>query len=990
MRKLKLIGLFFLCILGFIQASYSHHYIVKKLRLSSEIDQVLIRDLTVDSLGFIWYLANNEIYRYDGFRSLNVSNTLQNQTHIQDFPQNIICDKRNRLWIIGNETIQFLDLKKWELVTIDNRLLSKFPSGLITSAKLLNNEFLTLIFESGEVIIHHQNKFHVIEDLQEIAFPSQTKVVPRSMTYWNNQIWIGTTTGDLMSIKPQENFRSEFHELKGIEAPINNLIDGEGGIFLNVFPNLLYHFESENSFYPVEKEGFQPNAMDFYVVEGGKNLNVFADSRRILILNKNFDVQFESLMPLKNEFGPKHVIIHENEVILGTEEGIVVVYPKIEGLNQLVPENQSANKSVRGIHVYEDKSYFYTSYQGAGFVDPSGRHSFLPHLKHGYVLYPLPDEKLLIGTQGGFLKGFDRHTLKLSDIPLELEDDSKSGLILGDLPTYILSLEENKDSYIIGSLAGLWLLDKKSRKIRRAPDNENNAQYLDLHIRDILKKGEEDYVLSTQFGLYSYSQGNWKKLYPKRNAMGVYSTTFYKGHYYLATQGGGIHVLDGNFRVVKVLDRSKGLGHNVVYSLEKANDVWIAGTADGVNFIKGDSIRLLNVSDGLIQSEFNSSASFYDSLDNKVYMGGLNGYAVFDMDLNWFNEVQSYKSYITELHTISSLDGKRKALFNWPYMGAKNLHLKPHESLVGLYLGVPHNYKSQINIRYYINDGLGEFLKNDPFISLIQSEPGKYSVKIQTFNRGQIVHEDFVQVVKDPQFFQSWKFRILVILAVMILLYLWYLNRIEKLKTEQKLRNQIASDLHDEVGSYLTRIYYQSQNSLLNKEDNSDTKKHFNQIAHTSKAALFTMSDLVWSIEPKFDTLQDLVIRMKDYAFKMKEESDFCYTFEESVSTLNRGISQNLRQNIFLIYKEALNNALKYGENTRISFHLVEDNVLELKVENRIKNDHDWHSAQGGNGLIYMKARVEKVKGDLQIEREGEEFKLNIKFPLQKGMFSSV
>lgn len=484
-------------------------------------------------------------------------------------------------------------------------------------------------------------------------------------------------------------------------------------------------------------------------------------------------------------------------------------------------------------------------------------------------------------------------------------------------------------------------------------------------------------------GLFKYSEGIWTKIYPKRTNLGVYKTIFYQDHYYVATQGNGILTLDSLFHFEKKWDRGTGLSHNVVFSLERVDDIFIAGTADGLSFINKDSIRILNLNDGLMHSEFNSGASFYDSQRNIVYMGGLKGYSKLNMQINWFSEMPTVQSHVTELYTYSSRDGKRTAYYNWPYTGENQLKLKPHESLIGLFVGVPAYYKSQVELQYFINKGLGEYLKNDQFISLIDSEPGKYDLNIQTLNRGKVISNQIFSIQKLPHFYQSWWFRISIFLLLLGIFYVWYLNRVKKLKDEQKLRNQIAADLHDEVGSYLTRIFYQSHAGTEGKGDSDDSKIQFDKIASTSKIALSTMSDLVWSIEPKFDTLNDLLIRMKDYAFKMKEEFDFSYTFQDSGFAANKKISQNIRQNVFQIYKESVNNALKYGEGARITFSVTPGDWVNFEIINELRENPAFSSIQGGNGLKYMESRVKKINGKIQIQKEEKYFRLAISFPLQ-------
>src|SRR3546814_11882126 len=81
-----------------------------------------------------------------------------------------------------------------------------------------------------------------------------------------------------------------------------------------------------------------------------------------------------------------------------------------------------------------------------------------------------------------------------------------------------------------------------------------------------------------------------------------------------------------------------------------------------------------------------------------------------------------------------------------------------------------------------------------------------------------------------------------------------------QLQKERRLRIKIADDLHDEVGSSLTRIWHQASQSIPVMEQ----RKPLRAISETSREAIATMSDIVWSIDARFDTLRDLIMRIKE------------------------------------------------------------------------------------------------------------------------------
>jgi len=122
------------------------------------------------------------------------------------------------------------------------------------------------------------------------------------------------------------------------------------------------------------------------------------------------------------------------------------------------------------------------------------------------------------------------------------------------------------------------------------------------------------------------------------------------------------------------------------------------------------------------------------------------------------------------------------------------------------------------------------------------------------------------------------------------------------------LRTAIASDLHDEIGSTLTRI---SLNSELFSYKDVD-RLVMEKISDDSKKALSSISDIIWSVDSRNDNNEDLVLRMKDHAHKMLEDiAELHYSVSGITSTAN--LPQTLRQNVYLIYKEAINNIIRHN-----------------------------------------------------------------------------
>ncbi len=110
-------------------------YTITKLKLFPDRDEVLIKDLASDSKGFVWFLTNGEIYRYDGYRSLDVLRTIADQAHTADMPQRILVDRHDRLWMAGNANLSYLDLRTWHVHPVAPALLPPVQDRAVFSIR---------------------------------------------------------------------------------------------------------------------------------------------------------------------------------------------------------------------------------------------------------------------------------------------------------------------------------------------------------------------------------------------------------------------------------------------------------------------------------------------------------------------------------------------------------------------------------------------------------------------------------------------------------------------------------------------------------------------------------------------------------------------------------------------------------------------------------------------------------------------------------------
>jgi two-component system, NarL family, sensor histidine kinase UhpB len=198
----------------------------------------------------------------------------------------------------------------------------------------------------------------------------------------------------------------------------------------------------------------------------------------------------------------------------------------------------------------------------------------------------------------------------------------------------------------------------------------------------------------------------------------------------------------------------------------------------------------------------------------------------------------------------------------------------------------------------------------------------------------------------------------------------------------EKMRNEIARDLHDDMGSTLSSIHILSQLALKENQTEPSTK-YFQRIADHSAKMMESMSDMVWSINPENDSLQKMLAKMKEFSAEILEPKNIVYQFQGEETLNGTVMDVAMRKNIFLIFKETINNAAKYSEGTAVDISIVhEANELLLTISDNGKG-FDPSRVQNGNGLRNMKERAREINADLLFETvEGKGTTLKLRLPL--------
>ena len=208
------------------------------------------------------------------------------------------------------------------------------------------------------------------------------------------------------------------------------------------------------------------------------------------------------------------------------------------------------------------------------------------------------------------------------------------------------------------------------------------------------------------------------------------------------------------------------------------------------------------------------------------------------------------------------------------------------------------------------------------------------------------------------------------------LIYIFYRSRLARLLEVEKIRTRIATDLHDDIGANLTKISVLSEvvNQRLSGDANGfDGGNLLENIAETSRESVSAMSDIVWAINPKKDSLVELTTRMRRYAEELLERREIRLRFDAPPVAPDLKLNANLRRNIYLIFKESLNNIVRHAEASQVEIDFrLKNGELILRIEDDGRG-FDENEEFDGNGLLSMKKRAFEMKGSLTINSAPDE-----------------
>jgi len=415
---------------------------------------------------------------------------------------------------------------------------------------------------------------------------------------------------------------------------------------------------------------------------------------------------------------------------------------------------------------------------------------------------------------------------------------------------------------------------------------------------------------------------------------------------------------NGRYSILRKIDIKTGLSSNSVRALLPWNDsVLYAGTGTGLGRVTSREGREPIVSD--LAPGYASTASIYcikRSSEGGLLLGTESGLVSIPDPA----ALDQHPLFPPVLISAFSLIDHPDSIINT----ANGIRLSHRQNAFTISFASPSFINEKATrYRYWLkgsNQADWSAASTNHSITFSNLAPGEYSFWVKT-EEGADVSKLSINI-KAP-FWQRWWFYGLLVLAVAGLSYMLYRYRLRQMLKVEKLRQKISTDLHDDIGATLTGVGFLTEMARARDLPEDKRQQYLATAAAETKNISERLGDIVWSINPQYDKLEILLYKMRRYAGELLESKGIRYEIElpENESEIRLGMEN--RQHLYLIFKEALNNIIKYAQADFVSIKITrqQKELCISIIDNGI--GFDASRTEMGNGIGNMQYRAKLAGG---------------------------
>ena len=680
-----------------------------------------------------------------------------------------------------------------------------------------------------------------------------------------------------------------------------------------VSPERMIHFNSTN--------GFTDNVVNKIYKDVENNIWLATDGSGIYKFNDNY-VTFDETQGLSSNIvmtlakGPE-----EGEIWMGGYSGIAVYKNKTVSRVAIPSMNESSNRI----------NFLYTDRK----------------------------KNIWIGTPGGGL-------WRYNGTKIEQMDKGYRSI------AYNAVIQDSKDNIWLSTNLGCFQYDIHSRKLLRMTNQFSGG---------LLEMAPDSIILGSQDGAYLITdQKDVRKLNIKGiNGSSILCMLKVRENIIFGTADYGIFIWNSRNGALRNLSSKTGLVSDHIYSLlqDSGGIIWV-GTGRGIHKLNSSDFSIIkNTTENDLLVECNQNASIESN--GRIWIGTTKGALVYPV-----NPTQASRAkpaiYISSVKSPNGmLTGKD--LF-------KQLALPYNSNSITInYTGIYLSNPASVTYSYRLigMDSSYSQAGSNPSMTFTAIPPGKYTFQVKAITKNGLISDNMASFAFEilPPYYQTTLFRFLVVfliislimITVYIILTLNERNRKLrlriKLEEQFKIRKQTAEDFHDDLGNKLTRITVLSEvlSSMIGKDD-TEKSAILAKISKNVDELYIGTRDILWSLNPKNDTLIQLLNHIKDFGNEMFNNTSISFEVDIDAGGNDTKLSLDMSRNILMIFKESIHNALKHsGANTVIFRARLNNGMLLVSLEDDGPG-FDAEYAKNGHGVNNMYVRAKRIKADLSINSD--------------------
>ena len=512
--------------------------------------------------------------------------------------------------------------------------------------------------------------------------------------------------------------------------------------------------------------------------------------------------------------------------------------------------------------------------------------------------------------------------------------------------------------------------------------NSANKSYYDnklpYRITDLLIDKKSNLWVSTwDNGLYrinytivkniiNLSVKDYSYLLPDKNSRCMFEDR--KGNIWIGTRYDGIvqlHNTSENQYTVKHLDIKQGLMSNWTRAIAEGDDncIWVGSDLGLDKLIPADtSYRIFNFS--YINNYFARINAISPEINHSLWLTTNRGFTnILDGETE---KTLAAPVYITSV-------GLGDSTFNYSsHQLNTKVKLKYNQNQAKFEFSAPTFINEKQILYSYRLLGSADTIWSTPVnlhtVSYASLQPGTYQFEVRTkgWNREWGTSANFAFSIRPP-WWQTWWFYSLIGMLILLFFYSLYIYRIRQILKLQKVRNRIATDLHDDIGSTLTNINMLAEISRKNLEKPYEAEKFLQRITEEVTTSSQALNDIIWSVNSRNDSMAEIFLRMRRYAAELFDNSNAVCHLAMDESIAGKKLNMEQRRDVYLIYKECMNNILKHAAATNI---WIDIQWQSGKLYMKIKDDGKGFNLSGAtdrNGLRNIRFRTDKWKGSTSV-----------------------